>query len=98
MYISPAGLVRVRFRTRNVRQCDDSVTMPLHTRMTRRLWVRLSGGALGAVALGCGSPIAGQSDETGSGRLTARPHQRVTTSLVTGPLGLGDGGRDGVIQ
>jgi phospholipase/carboxylesterase len=72
--------------------------MLVHTEMTRRFWLRLSGGALGAAALGCGSPVAGQSDDARSGRLTARPRERVTTSLVTGPLGLGDGGRDGVIQ
>src|SRR5262249_47521612 len=33
-----------------------------------------------------------------TGRLTARPRSAAETSLASGPLGLGDGRRDGVIQ
>jgi phospholipase/carboxylesterase len=79
--------------------CDDADRlMSLHTRMTRRRWFALTGGALGAAALANVGSGAGQPDGGQSARLTARPGGRVTSSLATGPLGLGEGGRDGVIQ
>jgi phospholipase/carboxylesterase len=55
-----------------------------------------AGYALASVACGqgCVSTSAADGDV---GRLTARPRAGVTSSLKSGPLGLG-GGRDGVIQ
>ena len=42
--------------------------------------------------------IATKGSDTSDGRLTARPGNAAATSLKSGPLGLGSGGRDGVIQ
>jgi phospholipase/carboxylesterase len=65
--------------------------------ITRRHFVTLAGGALGSVAFGHACTVSTTSAAGNDGRLTARPHADVTTSLKSGPLGLG-GDRDGVIQ
>jgi phospholipase/carboxylesterase len=69
----------------------------MSTRLTRRQFVAAAGSAAGALALGQCVGSA-QSRPGHDGRLTARPRRGVTTSLTTGPLGLGEGGRDGVVQ
>jgi phospholipase/carboxylesterase len=66
--------------------------------LTRRRFMTLSGGALGSVAFGDASVVSTRAAEGSDGRLTARPRTGVSTTLTTGPLGLGGGGRDGVIQ
>ncbi len=65
---------------------------------TRRQFARAAG--LSATALTLRGLRAGAWQGRGrSARLTARPKANVATSLVSGPLGLGDrDGRDGVIQ
>lgn len=49
-------------------------------------------------ALGQGCATATRAADGDDGRLTARPRAGVTSSLKSGPLGLGQGGRDGAIQ
>ena len=66
------------------------------TRMTRRRFAITSGGALAALAFGEACMV--MSGTAGDARLSARPGKGVTTSLTSGPLGLGGGDRDGVIQ
>jgi phospholipase/carboxylesterase len=67
------------------------------TRITRRHFVATTGSAVASIAFGnCVS--SAQSRPGHDGRLTARLRTSVKTSLKTGPLGLGDGGRDGMIQ
>jgi phospholipase/carboxylesterase len=64
--------------------------------VTRRQFALRASRALALVAFGGGSaPAAAQSND---GRLMVRPRDKVVTSLKTGPLGLGKGIRDGVIQ
>lgn len=66
-------------------------------RLTRRRFALTSSGALASLAFGeaC-TTITGSA--AGDGRLSARPATGATTSLVSGPLGLGGAERDGVIQ
>jgi phospholipase/carboxylesterase len=66
------------------------------TQVTRRHFVLSASRALALVACGGGSTRA--AAQGNSGRLLVRPRDTVVTSLTTGPLGLGKGVRDGVIQ
>jgi phospholipase/carboxylesterase len=50
------------------------------------------------MALGDACGIASTKADANGGRLTARPRAGVATSLASGPLGLGDGERDGLVQ
>jgi phospholipase/carboxylesterase len=68
-----------------------------HERITRRRFGAAIGSAFGALAFGDACVVATR-EAADQARLTARPRSSVTTSLTTGPLGLGDGGRDGVVQ
>jgi phospholipase/carboxylesterase len=68
-----------------------------HERITRRRFGAAIGSAFGALAFSDACVVATR-EAADQARLTARPRSSVTTSLTTGPLGLGDGGRDGVVQ
>jgi phospholipase/carboxylesterase len=65
--------------------------------MTRRRFATTAGCALAALAFGSRGQTA-TTEDPGDGRLTARPHAAIAGALDSGPLGLGSGGRDGVIQ
>jgi phospholipase/carboxylesterase len=65
--------------------------------ITRRQFVATAGSAVASIALG-NCVGSAQSRAGHDGRLTARLRTGVTTSLKSGPLGLGGSGRDGVIQ
>ena len=67
------------------------------TRMTRRRFGRTAGYALASFAFGDACIATTRSAENGA-RLSARPADDIVTSLESGPLGLGRGGRDGVLQ
>jgi phospholipase/carboxylesterase len=69
----------------------------VETGVTRRQFVATAGSAMASMTLASCVGSA-QSRPGHDGRLTARPRSGVKTSLKSGPLGLGDGGRDGVIQ
>jgi len=71
--------------------------MPKPT-ITRRQFAATSGYALIAAAIGEAGAACAFAAEQDDGRLTARPHDTVTTSITSGPLGLGDPARDGVLQ
>ena len=71
--------------------------MPQRT-LTRRQFAATSGYALAAAALGEACAGWTTAAEAGEGRLTARPHDEVTTSVTSGALGLDSSGRDGIIQ
>jgi phospholipase/carboxylesterase len=71
---------------------------PFHARVTRRHFGMTAGCALASLALGDACFVEGETSPESDGRLTARPPDRVATSLVSGALGLGSGGRDGVVQ
>jgi phospholipase/carboxylesterase len=65
--------------------------------ITRRRFAVTSGGALGSLVVGAcraWESAAAAPD----GRIAARPRPGATTTLESGPLGLGRGDRDGVIQ
>ena len=66
--------------------------------MTRRRFATTAGCALASIAFGGTGSAAARTEDAGDGRLTARPRATVTGALNSGPLGLGAGGRDGVIQ
>jgi phospholipase/carboxylesterase len=68
----------------------------LDTRVTRRRFGITAGGALASVTFGQACLVATKT--ASDGRLTARPSTGIVTSLKSGPLGLGGGDRDGVIQ
>lgn len=70
----------------------------MKTRVTRRQFSMAAGYALASVALGEACAAATQAADGADGRLTARPRERVSSSLESGQLGLSRGGRDGVIQ
>jgi phospholipase/carboxylesterase len=72
------------------------VAGPLDAQVTRRRFVATAGSALVSVACGDACRAATQSAQR-DGRLNARPGSATTTSLHSGPLGLGDGERDGII-
>ena len=67
-------------------------------RITRRRFGLTTGYALASVAFGEACLVATQTSPESEGRLTARPGKGIVTSLSSGPLGLGSGGRDGIIQ
>jgi phospholipase/carboxylesterase len=66
-------------------------------RMTRRRFGAAIGSAFGALAFADACVVATR-EAADQARLTARPRSKVATSLTSGALGLGDGGRDGVVQ
>lgn len=73
------------------------MTPSLDARSSRRRFITTAGAALlGAVA--CRRDFAAQSAPGSGARLSARPGGGVTGTLTSGPLGLGSGGRDGVVQ
>src|SRR5262249_30236617 len=75
-------------------EVDDVIENSM-LRMTRQPFTQMAGGAVAALALGEACVTSsGAGDE---GRLTARPIGGRTSSLKSGPLGLGTG-RDGLIQ
>ena len=71
---------------------------PRVTRVTRRRFGMTAGCALASVALGEACLVATKTSADSDGRLTARPADRVTTTITSGALGLGSGGRDGVVR
>ena len=68
------------------------------SRLSRRRFIGGAGSAFGSIAFGeaCGAWTNAAAGEPA--RLTARPRTGVTTSIKNGLLGLGDPGRDGMIQ
>ena len=66
-------------------------------RITRRRFGVTAAYALASVAFGDACLVSTKSADNGDGRLTAKPRAGATTTLKSGPLGLGSG-RDGVIQ
>src|SRR2546421_7363394 len=70
----------------------------LETLLTRRRFVTAAGSTLAAVTFGPACLVATKSKEDGDARLSARPRTGITTTVSSGPLGLGDSRRDGVIQ
>jgi phospholipase/carboxylesterase len=70
----------------------------LNRRYSRRRFVSTAGSALVGAVLGPACTASSQSAAPAAARLSARPHAGVRTTLVSGPLGLGTAGRDGVIQ
>ena len=72
------------------------------TRVTRRRFGITAGCALASVAIGEACLVESRTAPASDGRLAARPLNltslEVVTSLKSGALGLGSGGRDGVIQ
>ena len=69
----------------------------MDTRITRRQFVATAGSAVASLTFGNCIGSA-QSRPGHDGRLTARLRTGVTTTLKSGPLGLGTNGRDGVVQ
>ncbi len=68
-----------------------------NTPVTRRRFVTLAGGMIGSLAAANACIVSTRTADGKDGRLTARPRSGVSTSLKSGPLGIG-GDRDGVIQ
>jgi phospholipase/carboxylesterase len=71
------------------------------TRVTRRRFCATAGGALASVAFGEACSASTKASPASDGRLTARPRDVAAAALpglTSGALGLGGGGRDGVIQ
>jgi phospholipase/carboxylesterase len=68
------------------------------TRVTRRRFGLTTVGTLVSVAFGEACSASTKTSPESDGRLTARPRDGAVTSLASGALGLGGGGRDGVIQ
>jgi phospholipase/carboxylesterase len=66
--------------------------------LTRRRFATTAGCALASFACGHLGSASARTEDTDDGRLTARPGMTVAGTLSSGPLGLGAGGRDGVIQ
>jgi phospholipase/carboxylesterase len=65
---------------------------------TRRGFLATAASTLAAFAVGRSCLGSTPTRQRADGRLTARPRSSTETSLVSGPLGLGDNRRDGVIQ
>ena len=65
--------------------------------MTRRHFTAALGSAFGALAFGDACVVATR-EAADHARLTARPRSSVAASLASGALGLGESGRDGVVQ
>ncbi len=74
------------------------MTNPPDPRVTRRHFGMTAGCALASVAFGEACLVATKTSPESDGRLTARPQNRIVTSLKSGALGLGSGGRDGVVR
>ncbi len=70
----------------------------MDSRLTRRRFGVTGGCALAAFAFGNACRAWTSAAAAEDGRLAARPRKGVATSLESGPLGLGRGDRDGVIQ
>ncbi len=68
------------------------------TRVTRRRFAVTAAGALASATFGDTCLVAATSESVSDGRLTARPRTDVTTSLESQSLGLGNDGRDGILQ
>jgi phospholipase/carboxylesterase len=66
--------------------------------ITRRRFALTAGSAFASVAFGEACGAWTNAADGDNARLTARPRSGVTTSLKNGLLGLGDPGRDGMIQ
>lgn len=66
--------------------------------ITRRHFAVSAGSALASVAFGEACAAWTTAADVDGARLTARPRTGVTTSLKNGLLGLGEPGRDGMIQ
>jgi phospholipase/carboxylesterase len=73
------------------------MSKPSHSRVTRRHFGMTAGWVLASVAVGEACHVEFRPPDSDD-RLTARPPDRVVTSLVSGALELGGGGRDGVVQ
>ncbi len=74
---------------------DASFDAPI----SRRRFGLAAGCAMASAACrGGGWLAAATSAQDAEGRLAARPRSGVATSLTSGPLGLSDSGRDGVVQ
>ena len=74
------------------------VTDSFDSRITRRRFGLSAASALASVVFGEACLVSTQTTADSDGRLTARPRDGVATALKSGPLGLGQGGRDGIIQ
>ena len=74
------------------------MTNPPDPRVTRRHFGMTAGCALASVAFGEACLVATKTSPESDGRLTARPQNSIVTSLKSGALGLGSGGRDGVVR
>lgn len=74
------------------------VEYPSDRGVTRREFGVSVASGLISVAFGKAGVVATQNSPTHESRLTARPADRATTSLTSGPLGLESAGRDGVVQ
>ncbi len=73
------------------------MTTPPDSRPTRRRFLTTASSAVVA-AVACRRQTAAQSAPGSRARLSTRPGAGVTGTLASGPLGLGTGGRDGVVQ
>jgi phospholipase/carboxylesterase len=67
-------------------------------RPTRRRFVTATASMLASVAAGASCVGSASGRAAADARLTARPRDGAQTSLTSGPLGLGDARRDGIIQ
>lgn len=77
------------------------MTSRVPDRVSRRRFGLTAGRAIASVvcgSAGLASAAAAQSAAAGAARFSARPRTNVPASLVSGPLGLSAGDRDGVIQ
>ena len=74
------------------------MVQPVDPVMTRRRFGATAGCALASIVFRDANAVATQTPDPGDGRLTARPRPNAAGSLMSGPLGLASGGRDGVIQ
>ncbi len=70
----------------------------MEARITRRRFGLTAGSVFASVVFGDACLVSTKSAEGADGQLTVRPRPGVATTLKSGPLGLGTGGRDGVIQ
>lgn len=66
--------------------------------MTRRRFGAAAGCALASIVFRDANAAATPARDPSDGRLTARPRAKAASSLMSGPLGLASGGRDGVVQ
>lgn len=90
---------------RDRRRSSDLTSLSRATRepVSRRQFASRAGAALAGAALGVGwlsrrTGAAGAQGAAREGRLAPRPRPDAVLSLKSGPLGLGGGDRDGVVQ